>query len=681
MLQRQLSLNYMVSGIASSEDCNIQRVVIPSTLIHNHKPFDIVFEISLEINNMRILSDNETKVDLLNNEAIAKTVVSVITESKNKPISIGIHGDWGAGKSSILEMIEADIQEAPKEDGKKYLCIRFNGWKHQGFEDSKVALMSTIVSELEKKEKISHKAGEAVKKLWKNINWMSVAKSAGKTALGIATGTAPLAVLSATLDTLKTKGTTEEGVESAIENIGTFLTDSKIFSDTSSNTEFAEFQKNFKEILEAANIAKLIVLIDDLDRCLPEVAIEILEAARLFMFTGETAFVIAADENMIRYAVKKHFPDAMDEINKTNIGENFANKYLEKLIQVPFRIPALGEVEATIYIMLLLVGSVLDEENENYKKLCKDGLERIKKPWDVKTYTIEDVSKILQTDYTGDVPKVVLIGAQTSKLLAKYTDGNPRKIKRFINMLLLRYQIAGNRGYGEDLKLPILAKMMLAEYYMPTFYQNLPSHLNNGKWDELSEVKQAIEESAESAESNGKEDWYSIDQIFSWVISEPDIAGEDLRPYYYACKERVDYFSTNSSGSDLNEIVDLLFRDKMVILGRLDDLRKLNEKEAEQVFDISTQKIIESWQNANEKPKGMEGLQELVKLNTQLRSKLIDFLSSVQISKYGAWALSGWNSIFPDGCAEREKFDKFINKLEQEGSEEVKRIAHSIRKN
>ena len=53
-----------------------------------------------------ILSDNETKVDLLNNEAIAKTIVSLITESKNQPVSIGIHGDWGAGKSSILEMLE-----------------------------------------------------------------------------------------------------------------------------------------------------------------------------------------------------------------------------------------------------------------------------------------------------------------------------------------------------------------------------------------------------------------------------------------------------------------------------------------------------------------------------------------------------------------------------------------------
>ena len=98
-----------------------------------------------------ILSDNETKVDLLNNEAIAKTIVSLITESEEQPISIGIHGDWGAGKSSILEMVVNEVALVSSESKKKYSCIRFNGWKHQGFEDSKVALLSSIVSELEKK--------------------------------------------------------------------------------------------------------------------------------------------------------------------------------------------------------------------------------------------------------------------------------------------------------------------------------------------------------------------------------------------------------------------------------------------------------------------------------------------------------------------------------------------------
>ena len=173
-----------------------------------------------------ILSDNETKFDLLNNEAIAKTVVNLIKESNNQPISIGFHGDWGAGKSSILEMIEDLFNHTDKDDGKKYCCIRFNGWKHQGFEDSKIALMSAIVSELTAKENLQETAKEILGKLWKNINWMTVAKTAGKTALGIATGTAPIAVLSSVRDMLKNTVTTQEGIANAIDVIGGYLKES-----------------------------------------------------------------------------------------------------------------------------------------------------------------------------------------------------------------------------------------------------------------------------------------------------------------------------------------------------------------------------------------------------------------------------------------------------------------------
>ena len=579
-----------------------------------------------------ILSDNETKVDLLNNEAIAKTIVSLIKDSKEQPISIGIHGDWGAGKSSILEMVENEVKLASSVSGKKYSCIRFNGWKHQGFEDSKVALMSSIISELEKKEKLGVKSGEILKKLWKNINWMTVAKTAGKTALGIATGTAPLTLLSSTMDILKSTVTTEEGIAGAIESIGGYLSDAKITEDISSNKEFSEFQENFAELLEDAAIEKLIVLIDDLDRCLPDVAINTLEAVRLFMFTEKTAFVIAADEGMIRYAVKKHFPDATDE-NKFNAGEAFANKYLEKLIQVPFRIPALGEVEACIYIMLLMVGSVLPDENENYKKLREEGLSRIRKPWNVESLTVDDVKEILGNDYEKS-SKEVLIATQICHLLAQNTDGNPRKIKRFVNMLLLRYEIAKNRGFGDELELAILAKMMLAEYYEPDFYKALPNHLDSeGKWDEVPEILADIKTMVEDKKTvEAKERWYDLNKIWKWITTEPEITDKDLRPYYYACKEKMDYFSGKTSKNDLSEIVELLFRDEMIIVGRVEDLKNLTNQESDQVFGIVAQKIMEKGQ-FDMKPKGIDGLIVLVQNKPELRKSLVDFIDAIPVDK------------------------------------------------
>ena len=61
-----------------------------------------------------ILTDNETKVDLLNNEAIAATIIKLLRTRPDQPVTVGVHGDWGAGKSSVLEMIEAGFDGEAK---------------------------------------------------------------------------------------------------------------------------------------------------------------------------------------------------------------------------------------------------------------------------------------------------------------------------------------------------------------------------------------------------------------------------------------------------------------------------------------------------------------------------------------------------------------------------------------
>src|SRR6202046_4032093 len=105
-----------------------------------------------------ILTDNETKVDLLNNEAIAKTIVQLLRERPDHPVTVGVHGDWGAGKSSVLEMIEVGLNSQDR-----VLCLKFNGWRFQGFEDAKIALIEGIVSGLVEKGSLGTKARDAVK--------------------------------------------------------------------------------------------------------------------------------------------------------------------------------------------------------------------------------------------------------------------------------------------------------------------------------------------------------------------------------------------------------------------------------------------------------------------------------------------------------------------------------------
>src|SRR6266849_7120879 len=114
-----------------------------------------------------ILSDNETKIDLLNNEAIAKTIVTLLRERPEHPVTIGVHGDWGAGKSSVLEMIEVALNA----DG-RVLCLKFNGWRFQGFEDAKIALIEGIVTGLIEKRPMLRKAEALVKDLLRKIDWL-----------------------------------------------------------------------------------------------------------------------------------------------------------------------------------------------------------------------------------------------------------------------------------------------------------------------------------------------------------------------------------------------------------------------------------------------------------------------------------------------------------------------------
>jgi predicted KAP-like P-loop ATPase len=269
-----------------------------------------------------ILADNETGVDLLNNEAIAATIIKLLRDQRAQPVTIGVHGDWGAGKSSILEMIEAGLAD----DG-DVLCLKFNSWRFQGFEDAKIALIEGIVTGLLEKRPLLNKASAAVKDLFKRIDWLKLAKHGGGLAFTAFTGIPTPDQIEAITSGLQNmladpaKLATKENLAAAVDGIKSVLkpaAESKHVPE-----EIAEFRKAFDKLLSDAGIKQLIVLVDDLDRCLPDTAIETLEAIRLFVFTSGTAFVVAADEAMIEYSVRKHFPELPDTTGPRDYARNY----------------------------------------------------------------------------------------------------------------------------------------------------------------------------------------------------------------------------------------------------------------------------------------------------------------------------------------------------------------------
>ncbi len=130
-----------------------------------------------------IVADNETSIDLLYYEAIARTVVRLVNEKSDEPLTVGVHGDWGAGKSSVLMMVE---EAFAKKD--RVLCVRFNGWLFQGFEDAKAVLIETIVEELLRSRSTSTKVIDQAKKVLRRVDWMKLARKVGGLAFTAATG-------------------------------------------------------------------------------------------------------------------------------------------------------------------------------------------------------------------------------------------------------------------------------------------------------------------------------------------------------------------------------------------------------------------------------------------------------------------------------------------------------------
>lgn len=391
-----------------------------------------------------ILTDHETKVDLLNNEAIATTIIGLLRERPDRPVTIGVHGDWGAGKSSVLEMIEGGLS------GKdEVLCLKFNGWRFQGFEDAKIALIEGIVTGLIEKRPALTKAAGTVKDVFARINWLKVAKNAGGLALTAFTGIPTPDQIGAIVSTLEGvlanpgQVATKENLSSAIDGVKAILKP----SETKNVPEEVEaFRKAFDKLLKDAGVEQLVVLIDDLDRCLPDTAIETLEAIRLFVFTARTAFVVAADEAMIEYAVRKHFPD----LPETTGPRDYARNYLEKLIQIPFRIPALGETETRIYVTLLLAGAELGEDDAGYEELIKAARTRLKRPWESAPLDAFAVNAALGAN-ASKAHNALMLSDQIGPILASGAKGNPRQIKRFLNTLLLRQKTADARGFGDEI--------------------------------------------------------------------------------------------------------------------------------------------------------------------------------------------------------------------------------------
>jgi predicted KAP-like P-loop ATPase len=560
-------------------------------------------------------SDNESLKDYIDYRYLVKAVTSIIDNESLLPCSIGIFGDWGSGKSSLMRMVEATYKD---ED---ILVIGFNGWLFEGYEDAKTVLMARIVDEIIAKRTLSAQGRKYAARLLKKIDLMKLATTSVKYGVGfLAAGPVGIAAAGMTDIAAKLKDADyEEIILKRQEGNG---------GDNTLRTNIQEFHSNFENLINETRIKKIVVLIDDLDRCSPDTVIGTLEAIKLFLFTKKTAFVIGADERLIKYAVKRRFPEVPGE--NLEVGRD----YLEKLIQYPIRIPALNTIELTTYVNLLFSKLYsVDLAFEKGRNLVLSAKQDKGVNFVFDQSNIRDFFPAVNSEFED----ALSLCSEIVPVLATGLNGNPRQTKRFLNAMLTRIEMANSKGML--LKRRVLAKLMLLEYFKPetfTFFHDLQAQ-NGGSIPLLSLLENEAPENLTQDEDEAitsikllrDDKWVS-----EWSRSEPKLAGENLQPYFYFSRDRLTITAVNlqrMTPQAQEAIQKLLSSAQAVQTVGIRAVGSLSSSEAASIFEALTQKV-RSEENLG-KSVAFKMLFGVCREKAELRSQMITFLQNFPVNK------------------------------------------------
>ncbi len=274
--------------------------------------------------------------DRLGTGQYAETLASFIRQC-DTPMTIGVQGEWGSGKTSLLNMIREDIEEeeSKKQGGKivkgsdQFKCIWINTWEHSLLKSPEQCLLSIIEEIIEEIATVdnSYKAAEKAKAALTLLARGAVRVGAAAT-LGAQAG-----------------------------NVA-----QELFGGDNTANNIKKLRKSLEEIVETViarnenNTAKFVIFVDDLDRLEPSVAVMVLELLKNIFTIEHCVFVLAIDYQVIVKGLKGKF----GEPNPENEWEFRA--FFDKIIQLPFMMP-MAQYDLKNYINTILI-----EEIEYFQK-------------------------------------------------------------------------------------------------------------------------------------------------------------------------------------------------------------------------------------------------------------------------------------------------------------------------
>ncbi|MGD8782673.1 MAG: SUMF1/EgtB/PvdO family nonheme iron enzyme [Ignavibacteria bacterium] len=375
--------------------------------------------------NFRLLSDEpileSRRKDHLQFEHAARVLAGAAMQTES-PITIGIYGNWGSGKTSLMRLMKKIVDDEGIENAA--IAVWFNAWQYEKEENLIVPLIATIARDIEK-----------TKELWKKLQ-----DSRSQKALQIIKdgGQKVHNALRSVLYGISMKGKLGVPLLGELEISASMKNMIERYEAVTKDTLMARslYFDAFDQLRELSQDTKIlkpqiIVFIDDLDRCFPEKAVKLLESVKLILHQPKFAFVLGIYpeiiEDFIRNKYAAEYPVAVASVsagggeelqNRLDRYLDYFNDYLGKIVQVRHDVPERNPGQMHDYIR-----DLLDDANV------------------ASEFFVEGVSE-----------------EELLNLIAEVGERRPREIVRKINWLIVKWRIT--RSERKDGKFDLLAGLI-----------------------------------------------------------------------------------------------------------------------------------------------------------------------------------------------------------------------------
>ena len=367
-----------------------------------------------------ILSDQPARDDRLNFAPYAKTLAEIIADlNTDTPLTIGVFGGWGRGKTSLMRMVKKRLDDNASDEINLH-TVWFNAWLYSRERAIWRSLIARVVQSV-RRFALADEQQTALDQLEERLYQPA---SAGDERLLLPPGCVPGlqtmgAFTPASLDLLRRQAQ-RSGEQAQVDKLDELLRDAKVSRAVTWREQLValdDFRRRFEELSEnVLDHGRLVVFIDDLDRCLPDKAVEVLEAVKLFLDVPGFVFVLGVDRSVIEEGIRVRYQDYETELDGA--------RYLEKIIQIPFKLPPIDAGTVANYVHKVTAGNLPDARCET----------------------------------------VFSVGLEP----------NPRRIKRTLNVFLLLWRLAQNRADLADVIQPVrLAKIVVIQQTYPRLFDLL----------------------------------------------------------------------------------------------------------------------------------------------------------------------------------------------------------------